>query len=152
TFEDLAKKEDRPVWFPVADEFKKDADTRKEQGTRAAGEAIAPLFGWYFLTQGVCGLLATGTALNWSWAAPQARLPRVRVIVLVLALLTVVVGWPIERHLHALRAERTAARDVVLRGHATDAQQQEANELAASFSRWHWLSFGLDMATVVLVT
>src|SRR5262249_54252285 len=75
----------RPNWFVLPEQFDKDLakwqqgdqllfkDRRAlghEQGFRAAGAAVGPMFDWYFLLQGACGLLAVATALNWSRAEP----------------------------------------------------------------------------------
>src|SRR5262249_56913737 len=74
-FEALAAEpqQERPLWFPLPAQFDQDPATRREQGTRAAGAAVGPLFDWYFLLQGVCGLLAAGTALRWPRPEPGAR-------------------------------------------------------------------------------
>ena len=69
TFETIGASEERPEWLPRVAAFeKKDEaiDGPKEQGARVAGAAVAPMFGWFFLIQGVCGLLATSTSLGWS--------------------------------------------------------------------------------------
>ena len=66
SFETLAQSEVRPTWFPLPAEYKLEPWLQKDQGTRAAGFAISPLFGHYFLLQGICGLLATVTA----WGGP----------------------------------------------------------------------------------
>src|SRR5262249_31303925 len=100
-FEDLAKKTDRPLWFPLPREYAGDPPSnkfpdplRKEQGTRAAGFAVSPMFTWYFAIQAVCAIIALATALGWS------RFPRnvhtLPTVVLSVALLSVAVGWWLE--------------------------------------------------------
>jgi outer membrane protein assembly factor BamB len=73
TFEKVATQEERPAWFPLAREYAGNPPSpkfpdplRKEQGTRAAGHAISPLFDWYFIIQAVCAVVALVTALGWS--------------------------------------------------------------------------------------
>src|SRR5262245_50395257 len=80
TLEDVAKQppEKRPVWFPATEHFnrapgqkpkghvfKSIEDVRKEQGSRAAGEVISPLFDQYFMLQAACAGLALVTSLAW---------------------------------------------------------------------------------------
>jgi glycerol-3-phosphate acyltransferase PlsY len=156
---------ERPLWFPLPAEFDADTQTRKEQGTRAAGTALSPMFDWYFLIQGVCGLLAAGTALGWPRIEPQARVHRVRVMLLLVALALVVIGWPVERQVSKLRAARNQASDELLQQTAWTARapvpaiQKEmeqkkvaADEARAEFGRWHFYSLMLNFATVACVT
>src|SRR5262249_26777539 len=127
TFEAEARKEgvDRPSWFPRAPQFDKQEDKelryvpRKDQGTRAAGTAISPMFLSFFLLQGLCGFVAAITALKWSWAEPANRIHRVRATLLLLALGTVIVGWPLEQKVSDLRIERNAAADKILDKYAS---------------------------------
>jgi acyl phosphate:glycerol-3-phosphate acyltransferase len=167
TFEQEAVKprQERPVWFPLPVEFDQDVQTRKEQGIRAAGTAISPMFDWYFLLQGVCGLLAITTALGWPRQEPTARIHRVRVVVLLVALLTVVAGWPLERKVSALRVVRNEASDAWLARKAASSLNVSQNMPAeveqvraaadaarADFGRWHFYSLMLNFGTVLLVT
>jgi acyl-phosphate glycerol 3-phosphate acyltransferase len=158
-------RQERPLWFPLPPEFDLDQQTRKEQGTRAAGMAISPMFDWYFLIQGVCGLLAAGTALGWPHLEPKARVHKVRVVLLLVALATVVAGWPLERHVSTLRAARNQASDELLQQSVRTArddspalpkiieQKKTAAEAArAEFGRWHFYSLMLNFATVLCVT
>jgi len=133
TFELIAEQEPRPEWFPSSPLYDKDpstwtpppggikspfatvADVRKEQGSRAAGAAVGPMFDWYFLIQGACAVVALATALPWSRIDPGVRSHRVRVAVLILAFLTVLAGWPLERKVSELREPRNAATDALLR-------------------------------------
>ena len=58
----------RETWLPrppMYSEINGDVNGPKEQGTRAAGYAIGPMFLWYFALQGVCGFIALATALSW---------------------------------------------------------------------------------------
>lgn len=156
TFETLGAKPaaQRPIWFPVAAEFDRDPQFLKDQGTRAAGAAISPLFDWFFLLQGVCGFLAVATALSWSWSQPHETVHKVRTILLVLALVTVVAGWPLERKVSQLRDVRHQTADAVLKSAAPvpEAVQEAANVARAEFGRWHGYSLLLTLCTVLLVT
>src|SRR5262249_40006934 len=130
---------------------------RKDQGTRAAGTAISPMFLSFFLLQGLCGFVAAITALKWSWAEPANRIHRVRATLLLLALGTVIVGWPLEQKVSAWRMERSAAADKILDKYASladapDALRTEVREVRADFTTWHLISVLLNMVTVILVT
>src|SRR5262249_20062954 len=91
-------------WFESRIDLSKPelADFRTEQGSRAAGVAISPMFDWYFLLQGVCGVVAMATALRWSMADPASKVHRWRSVLLIAAVATVVIGWPLERYVHVL--------------------------------------------------
>jgi glycerol-3-phosphate acyltransferase PlsY len=133
TFEALgASPAERPPWLPVAVDFD------KEKGTRLAGIAISPMFTWYFLLQGACALVATATALR--WAQSGLREHRMRFLVLLLALATVVVGWPVAQKVNELRLARY------------DLDSQLAEQARAAFAEWHLISLLLNMVTVLLVT
>ena len=165
SFESVAAKPqtERPVWFPVAPQFDRDAALRKEQGTRAAGYAVGPLFEVYFLLQGICGFVAAVTALGWSRAEPGRRVHKVRAVVVLFALATVVAGWPIERYVGGLRDVRNKAVDEELKeaqkasnsgasGGADEHSHAAAAQSArAEFSRWHGYSMILNILTVFLV-
>jgi acyl-phosphate glycerol 3-phosphate acyltransferase len=160
-FESLTEQppEIRKWWFPPAGEFDRE-DYRHEQGTRAAGYAISPMFDWYFLMQGVCGVVAMATALRWSMADPASKVHRWRSVVLIAAVATVVLGWPLERYVHALRFERNEKVDIYLR---TAADEQVAPEAVANaerearaarglFGMMHGISLLLNFGTLGLVT
>jgi acyl-phosphate glycerol 3-phosphate acyltransferase len=123
----------RPAGLPLPPDFDKD------KATRLAGVVVGPLFDVYFPLQGVCGFLAATTALTWSCSA-SSRVHKVRSIVLLLALATVLAGWPLARHVGTLRLERYAADPAVA------ARAQEA------FASWHGYSLLLNFATLALVT
>jgi acyl-phosphate glycerol 3-phosphate acyltransferase len=158
TFEKVAADANRPAWFPVAERYDKPRPSekfpeplRKEQGTRAAGAAVGPLFGWYFSIQTVCGLVAVMTAL--SWLRFGRRLHRIRAAVLVLALLTVAGGWALEAKVNQLIGPRDEKTDAVLKQAQPSAEEIQAAEQArASFWMWHGMSMLLNLATVLLVT
>jgi acyl phosphate:glycerol-3-phosphate acyltransferase len=166
TFEAQAQQNSRPSWFPLPPDYRLDPALQKDQGTRAAGFAISPLFDHYFLWQGICGLLATVTALGWTRAEPGRRVHAFRIGVLMLAVTTVILGWPLEREVGALRLARNDASDNLMQqlkwsaaapgDPAAKAAVDKARETSASvrkdFGTWHLWSLLLNMVTIVLVT
>ncbi len=135
SFESLAAQPppaQRPAWLPESFD--------KEKGTQLAGLAVGPLFPWYYLLQGVCGLLTVVTALSLARSEPQARAHQVRFFILALALATVIAAWPIANRVSALRDARYAADRAV------------AASAKADFGRWHRYSLLLNFATLGLVT
>jgi acyl-phosphate glycerol 3-phosphate acyltransferase len=156
TFETITTKEERPAWLPRAAAFKKkDAaiDGPREQGSRIAGAAVAPMFGWFFLIQGVCGLLATTTSLGWSRSHPE-KVHQRRSKLLLLALATVLIGWPLEQKVSELRTPRNRTTDAYLQSDTPNAQAALAEMKAArgEFGLWHGASLGLTFVTLLLVT
>jgi len=159
-FEEEARKpaDRREPWFPVPPEYQRtvpDAGLpeplRLEQGARAFGVAVGKVFPFFYALQAVCGLAALGTALAWS--AGGRRRDRARVVLLFVALLTVGVGWWLERRVHALREVRNTATDTLLKSDPpSERQVQEVRELRADFARWHGYSLADNFATLVLVT
>jgi len=133
-FESLGTSTQRPAWIPVPLNFD------KEMGTRLAGVAIAPLFGWYFPLQVICGLLALMTSLTFSQAEPNRRVHRLRNVVLLLAMAAVVIGWPLADYVGELRLERYSSDPMV------------ADPAKAAFPAWHGISLSLNMITIGLVT
>lgn len=163
-----AESEDRPAWLPLSEPFRKDPqswgpdgtalfkdakEVRREQGTRVAGFAISPMFDWYFLIQGICALIALVTAIRWNSLDTADRPHWVRVKILIVALLTVVIGWLLEVRVSNLRKERNDKVDLVLSSSApTNEQLQQAAELVQDFKRWHLYSMFLNLATILLVS
>ena len=133
TFTTLADRpEGRPAWLPSV--------FPKEHATQLAGLAVGPIFPWYFLLGGVCGLLTVITALTWLRAEPESSVHKLRFYVLAAALVTVLVGWPIAHQVSVLRAARYGP-DLVL-----------AETARAQFVTWHLCSLGLNLLTLALVT
>jgi acyl-phosphate glycerol 3-phosphate acyltransferase len=149
----------RPKWLPLAKEFEKRdledprLDGPKEQGTRVAGAAVTPMFPWYFLMQGLCGLIAVGTAVGLSRGRPE-RIHRLRVTLLLLAVATVIIGWPLEHKVSELRGPRYAAMDEYLKSDTSDiaARKNAALDAIREFGTWHTISLFLNFATIALVT
>lgn len=161
TFERIAAEppEHREVWLPMWNGYDGHSPDptlpeplRKEQGTRAAGVAITPLFQWYFSIQGVCALLAMATALAWRRTEAR-RIHSLRAGILVVATVTVGLGWWLERVVEDLRGPRNSTFDAMVRQSPPQAEDvRAAVEARQTFGRWHFASLGLNMVTVVLVT
>lgn len=161
TFENLAAQtpEEREVWFPMWQAYDGPSPDpvfpeplRKEQGTRAAGVAIGPLFHWYFGIQAVCALLATATALSWRRMG-MGRVHAFRAGILVTAFVTVVLGWWLLRVVEDLREPRNSTFDAMVRHSPPQAENvREAVTARQTFVRWHLVSLAVNMATVLLVT
>jgi acyl phosphate:glycerol-3-phosphate acyltransferase len=172
TFWQIGKQErsERPNWFPVAKGYDRDPETewpkdsgprplkdaaevRREQGTRAAGAAVGPLLTWYFVLQGFCGLLALVTSMGWSAQDPGSRVHRWRTWVLIAALLTVLMGWPLEYKVSKLNVERNESVDKLLAADTPDAETlSAATDAKHTFVLWHTMSLGLSLVGVMLVT
>jgi acyl-phosphate glycerol 3-phosphate acyltransferase len=149
---------ERPLWFPLpaaynqarpSDKFPE--PLRKEQGSRAFGEAVAPLFPWYFGIQAVCGMIAAATALTFVRASGIVH--RIRAAVLLAGLATVGVGIWLERVVDEMRGPRNNLTDAVLTGSTPSADEvSKANAARADFAQWHVYSLLVNLATVLLVT
>ncbi len=172
TFERVALEEPRPAWFPRSSLFEKDPatwssppagiekppfatrpDVLHEQGSRAAGAAVGPMFDWYFLLQGVCAVIALATAYPWPRIEPGLRLHRLRVLILLLAFVTVLVGWPLEHKVSELRGPRNAATDALLEAapNIPEPIYREAVQARQAFGMWHGVSTSLNLVTIILV-
>lgn len=154
TFEALGESQTRPAWFPLPERFsRQDAalDGPKEQGLRAAGYAVGWVFPWYFALQGFCGIVAAWTAMTWRWENRGASIHKWRTRLLVLALLSVLIAWPLEHRVSELRVPRNDAVDAYLASGGSDAAT--AQRLAREeFGRWHFYSLALNFLTILLVT
>lgn len=115
-----------------------DAITERKDALASAlaGAAVGPVFPLYFAMQAVCGCLALITALSW-WRT-EGKVHRWRVFVIAVAVLTVVIGWPISNHVSELRLQRFALDAAT----ATNAK--------AAFASWHLVSLFLSFVTVCL--
>jgi glycerol-3-phosphate acyltransferase PlsY len=161
TFEAEALKpaEQRADWFPIWDYPNDKVDSarlpdplRKEQGTRAFGAAVSPLFDWYYGIQGVCALLTLATAFAWS-SRKEQRIHRLRTLVLLVATLTVGVGWWLERKVSDLREPRVQAMNAVLKSTSPTAEEiARAEQTRAAFGHWHTISLLDNFLTLLLTT
>jgi hypothetical protein len=173
TFERISESRQRPAWFPRSELYATDPttwtpppagidkppfetarDVEKEQGSRAAGAAVGPMFDGYFLIQGACAVLALGTALPWSRLEPGVRAHKLRVAALILAFLTVLAGWPLQRYVSELRGPRNEKTDVLLQAAPTIPENVYREAVAArrAFGMWHGISTTLNLGTIALVT
>jgi acyl-phosphate glycerol 3-phosphate acyltransferase len=152
--------EHRPLWFPIPEEMKKDPPSAKfpnplrlEQGTRAGGLAVSPLFPWYYGVQTACALLAALTAVGWCLAYGKGMLLRIRAFVLVLALLAVGLGWWLEGVVNTKREPRNNLTDqVILSASPTQEDIQAAEKARSEFGMWHGFSLIQNFTTLLLVT
>ncbi len=154
SFETLGQEHKRETWFPQPRMYRDlDAaiDAPKEQGTRAAGHVIGPLFLWYFAIQGACGFIALATALSWVKGDPDSRVHRWRVNLLLVGVAFVIAGWPLARHVNELREPRNRATEDFLE-ERTAVNKTAMQEARAEFGRWHLASVLLNLATIVCVT
>ncbi len=161
TFDQISREpaEGRPIWFPEPAEFARSSPSpkfpeplRREQGSRAAGAAVTPLFVWYYGLQTGCVLLALACAWSWPRLAPGERVHRVRLGLLLLAVVLLGVGWWLDFEVHRLRDVRNERTDVVLRGSSPTTEQIQAAEQArAAFGMWHGYSLMQNFATLVAV-
>jgi len=165
----------RPYWFPSADIYDQKIDSptfpdplRKEQGTRAAGFAVAPLLDWYYLLQLGCGAVALITAV--AFANAGTKLHKVRAGILCFALVGAAGGYALEKKVSQLSLERNTATDLFLvhheQFHHPDAESSSipvtekqleglktiAEESRATFGMWHGISMMANLLTLLLVT
>jgi hypothetical protein len=164
-FEELTRKPaaEREYWLPAPAVLEREPPSprfpnplRLEQGSRIAGVAVSKLFPWYYGVQTGAGLVALLAALSWSRTGSGlsvGRTQQVRLVVLGLALVTVGLGWWLDRVVSDLRVLRNQATDaVLLSDHPTPELIQAAEEARAGFARWHGFSLLQNFATLALVT
>jgi hypothetical protein len=162
TFEQISRDpaEVRPVWFPLPDPYTQSSPSEKfpnplrlEQGSRAAGAAVSPLFDWYFGIQGACGAVAAFTAVAWANSFRGQRSHKLRAMVLVAALVSVGVGWWLERVVSDKRIPRNDLTDAcLLQTVRSQADVLRAEAARADFGRWHGYSLMVNFLTLGLVT
>jgi acyl-phosphate glycerol 3-phosphate acyltransferase len=162
TFEQISRDpaEDRPAWFPLPALYAQDPPgeqfpnpLRLEQGSRAFGAVVSPLFGWYYGIQGACAAVAAFTAVAWAYSYRGQRGCRLRATVLVAALLAVGVGGWLERVVSEKRGPRNDLTDACLtQPQPSPADIQRAEAARADFGRWHGYSLLVNFLTLGLVT
>jgi acyl-phosphate glycerol 3-phosphate acyltransferase len=153
TFETVGQRsaDERPAWFPLPESFTRidqEIHGPKEQGSRAAGAVVGPMFPWYFLLQGICGLVALGTSFAW---VKLGKADRWRTVLLLLAMIGVLAGWPVEQYVTELRPTRNSATDAYLREGGAD-KLAAMKEARGTFGGWHVVSLILNFATILAVT
>jgi acyl phosphate:glycerol-3-phosphate acyltransferase len=154
SFEQLGEHpQQRPDWFPPTAKYARSDDAingPKEQGVRAAGFAVSPMFPWYFALQGSCGFVALATALPW---ARRGGVHRWRMSMLLTALTLVIAGWPVELYVNALRHPRNDKSDAYLQSpEPTETQRQDMQAARSAFGMWHGVSLMLNFAVILCVT
>jgi acyl-phosphate glycerol 3-phosphate acyltransferase len=149
SFEKQAVQDKRESWFPRPAMYA-NADEVKEQGTRAAGYAITPMFVWYFALQGACGFIALATAF--AFLSYPGSVHRWRLNFLIAAVALVVIGWPLERRVHALREPRNQTMEAYLRDRDNNAKIAAKNEARAEFGQWHGYSIIVNLACILCLT
>jgi acyl-phosphate glycerol 3-phosphate acyltransferase len=150
----------RPRWLPVPKDYDRPPPApafpdplRREQGSRIAGEAVSPLFPWYYGIQVGCAGVALMTAVSLSQLGRHGRAHRLRVLVLVLAAAGVGIGCWLDSVVSELRGPRNALTDQVLQKDApTSEEMTQAAQARANFGRWHGYSLIDNFATLLLVT
>jgi hypothetical protein len=110
------------------------------------------MFGWYFALQGVCGFVALATALPWMKFVPGSLAHSWRVYLLLAAVLLVLVGWPIEQHVNALRVPRNQATEAYLQEPSSPAKLAAMQEARSAFGGWHVVSLLLNFVAIGCVT
>jgi len=143
----------RESWFPRPPMYADGStlvDAGKEQGSRAAGYAIGPIFVWYFALQGICGFIGLATAL------PFAKLPsslhRWRVNLLIAALAFVLIGWPLEQYVSNLRVPRNQTTEAYLQDRLNEGKAKWMDDARRDFFVWHSVSVVINLLTIVCVT
>jgi acyl-phosphate glycerol 3-phosphate acyltransferase len=111
----------------------------KEMGTRLAGAAVSPIFPWFFRLEACCSIVAVLTAWSWSRSHRESGVHKLRSILAILALATVILSWPLLEKVSQLRWERYASDPDV------------AVAAKAAFGAWHAGSLLLSFVTLLLV-
>jgi hypothetical protein len=148
----------RPAWFPLPTALTKYTPSEdllkrlgKEQGTRAAGFGVTPMFDWYFLLQSFCSAAALVTAL--SWARLSSKVPivhKIRTVVLLVGVASVALGWWLEQVVSAEGKKRDETSDVILTESPPTAEQLAAADAArANFGFYHGCSMMVNLVTVL---
>ena len=154
-FETLGRQKERETWFPLPYLYRDGAEevnAPKEQGTRAAGFAVGPMFPWYFFLQGVCGFIALATALPWLKYSHESRVHRWRVNLLIAAIALVLLGWRLEHRVSELRIPRNQTMEAYLQDRDNKATTTAMKDARAEFGQWHTYSVFVNLATILCVT
>ena len=151
--------EERPAWLPASPVYDQPSPgpgfpdpLRLEQGSRAAGVAVARILPVYYALQTGCGVVALLTALLLGRGA-EGGAHGWRSGLAAVALLTALAGWWLEGEVSRLREPRNTLTDALLTTTSPPAQQVEEARLArAKFGTWHGYSLIQNFATLLLVT
>lgn len=148
---------DREAWFPLPTLYSGESPgkgfpepLRLEQGSRAAGVAVSPIFPVYYAMQTGCGVIALFTALILARSG-EGCCHGWRIGIVSLALATALAGWWLEGEVSRLRVPRNELTDALLATQSPPASQVEAaREARANFGRWHGYSLLQNFATLLL--
>ena len=128
----------RPWWFPVPADYKPAEALRdnvpealreklpEEQGSRAFGAVVGPVFPWYFGVQAGCGVVTLLTAVGWWMSRRGSRVHAVRAVLLIVALAGVGLGWWMSGVVEGLRGPRDEATMPLLKGNPTEDEVNRA--------------------------
>jgi hypothetical protein len=123
--------QDLGSWLPLPAGLPPDQAAR-----RLAGIAIEPLFAVYFPLQAICAALALGTALGWHNLEVRPSHRR-RLTFIAVAVLSLVIGWPVARYVGNLRSQRYSNEPTV------------ASAADAAFGTWHAASLAFNFLTLI---
>jgi glycerol-3-phosphate acyltransferase PlsY len=154
-FETLGVQKERETWFPLPYMYRDGAEkvnAPREQGTRAAGFTVGPMFPWYFFLQAVCGFIALATALAWLKDSQESRVHRWRVNLLIAAITLVLIGWLLEHKVSELRIPRNQTMEAYLQDRDNKAKMDAMRDAHAEFGQWHIYSVFVNLATILCVT
>jgi acyl-phosphate glycerol 3-phosphate acyltransferase len=135
TFKDVVRTapSDRTADLPLAAGA---SDQQKDQLASAlAGAAVGPMFPPFFALQAACGAIALVTALGWRKAAESIH--GKRTLIISLALLGVIAGWPISMKVSELRVLRFSSDSSI------------AESARSAFGTWHEISLLLTFFTTI---
>lgn len=125
---------DRTAYQPIGDPMPTD-ESRKQLGSALFGAGVGPIFPKYFMLGAGCGIVVLATAFAWRKEQPFGR---ARFLIALLALATVLAGWPVSNLVSELRIARFAA------------EKDIASAAAAAFTTWHLVSLAMSLVTVLL--
>ena len=162
TFEEISLRDEasRPSWFPLPPKYDHPRPStsfpdplRKEQGSRAFGAAVGPIFPWFYGVQVGCGVVTVITALGWWFTRRGSRVHTVRAVLLAAALAGVGVGWWMAGVVERLRGPRDATTEAVLDElpNPQQADVAKADAARAEFVQWHSYSLLDNFLVLVLV-
>ncbi len=151
--------EERPLWLPMQPAYDQPSPgpgfpdpLRLEQGSRAAGVAVARILPVCYGLQIGCGLVALLTALILA-RGTEGGAHKWRSGLAAVALLTALAGWWLEGEVSRLREPRNTLTDALLTTTSPPAEQVEGARLArATFGTWHGYSLIQNFTTLFLVT
>jgi acyl-phosphate glycerol 3-phosphate acyltransferase len=158
TLQNITASADRPYWLSVPHELEGPPQSpafpnplSKEQGGRIFGAAVGPMFGPYFLLQGICAALALAT--SWGWGR-NGKVHQWRRIILAVGLVSVILGWWLNGEAAVRQRMRIDTSDAVLlhSAPAPPALIAEANAAREDFGRWHTYSLFANFVTLILAT